>query len=52
MTNIHYAKIGDVWKHLPLAEVLSIERPGRNWESHFAHDGELCMECARREGVL
>jgi hypothetical protein len=28
MANVHYARIGDVWKHLPLAEVLTIERPG------------------------
>ena len=34
MAKGHYARIGDVWKHLPLAEVLSIERPGRYWESH------------------
>jgi 23S rRNA (adenine2030-N6)-methyltransferase len=34
MANVHYARIGDVWKHLPLAEVLRIERPGRYWESH------------------
>jgi 23S rRNA A2030 N6-methylase RlmJ len=34
MANVHYARIGDVWKHLPLAEVLTIERPGRYWESH------------------
>jgi 23S rRNA (adenine2030-N6)-methyltransferase len=34
MANVHYAKIGDVWKHLPLAEVLSIERPSRYCESH------------------
>jgi 23S rRNA (adenine2030-N6)-methyltransferase len=34
MANVHYAKIGDVWKHLPLAGVLAIERPGRYWESH------------------
>jgi hypothetical protein len=34
MANVHYAKIGDVWKHLPLAEVLRVERPGRYWESH------------------
>jgi 23S rRNA (adenine2030-N6)-methyltransferase len=34
MANVHYARIGDVWKHLPLAEVLQIERPGRYWESH------------------
>ncbi len=34
MANVHYARIGDVWKHLPLAEILSAERPGRYWESH------------------
>jgi 23S rRNA (adenine2030-N6)-methyltransferase len=34
MANIHYARIGDVWKHLPLAEVLAIERPGSYGESH------------------
>jgi 23S rRNA A2030 N6-methylase RlmJ len=34
MANVHYARIGDVWKHLPLAEVLRIERPSRYWESH------------------
>ena len=34
MANVHYAQIGDVWKHLPLAEVLRIERPSRYWESH------------------
>jgi 23S rRNA (adenine2030-N6)-methyltransferase len=34
MANIHYARIGDVWKHLPLAEVLAVERPGSYWESH------------------
>jgi hypothetical protein len=56
MANIHYAKIGDVWKHLPLAEVLSIERPGRYWE---ATSGKMasCAWSARagwacsREGV-
>jgi hypothetical protein len=34
MANTHFAEIGDVWKHLPLAEVLAIERPGRYWETH------------------
>lgn len=34
MVNTHFAEIGDVWKHLPLAEVLAIERPGRYWETH------------------
>ena len=34
MANRHYAEIGDVWKHLPLAEILSIEKPEAYWESH------------------
>jgi 23S rRNA A2030 N6-methylase RlmJ len=34
MANVHFAEIGDVWKHLPLAEVLAIERPDRYWETH------------------
>jgi hypothetical protein len=34
MANVHYAKIGDGWKHLFLAEVLRIECPRRYWESH------------------
>jgi 23S rRNA A2030 N6-methylase RlmJ len=34
MANVHYARISDVWKYLPLAEVLTIERPGSYWESH------------------
>lgn len=34
MANVHYAKIGDVWKHLSLAEVLRIECPRRYWGSH------------------
>src|SRR5829696_1955377 len=37
MANVHYARIGDVWKHLPLAEVLAIERPGSYWESHAGY---------------
>ena len=34
MATRHYAEIGDVWKHLPLAEILSIEKPEAYWESH------------------
>lgn len=34
MANIHFGRIGDVWKHLPLAEILTIERPHHVWESH------------------
>ena len=34
MANHHFGEIGDVWKHLPLAEILALERPHRYWESH------------------
>jgi 23S rRNA (adenine2030-N6)-methyltransferase len=34
MANRHYAEIGDIWKHLPLAEILANERPQQYWESH------------------
>ena len=34
MANHHYGRIGDIWKHLPLAEILEIEQPAEYWESH------------------
>jgi 23S rRNA (adenine2030-N6)-methyltransferase len=34
MANRHFANIGDIWKHLPLAEILTIESPSHYWESH------------------
>jgi 23S rRNA A2030 N6-methylase RlmJ len=34
MANRHFAKLADVWKHLPLAEVLAVDRPRHYWESH------------------
>lgn len=34
MANPHFGNIGDVWKHLALAAILALERPGRYWESH------------------
>jgi 23S rRNA (adenine2030-N6)-methyltransferase len=65
MANIHYARTGDVWKHLPLAEVLEIECPGSYWESHagsasypLTHSPErdygvfLFLERAVRSSVL
>ncbi|MCX6992805.1 MAG: 23S rRNA (adenine(2030)-N(6))-methyltransferase RlmJ [Kiritimatiellaeota bacterium] len=32
--NRHFAKLGDVWKHLLLAEVLRLNPPLRYWETH------------------
>lgn len=34
MANRHFGRIGDLWKHLPLAEILLLERPRRYWETH------------------
>ena len=34
MTNPYFGDFGDVWKHLVLAEVLSLERPLAYWETH------------------
>jgi 23S rRNA (adenine2030-N6)-methyltransferase len=34
MANRHFGKIGDIWKHLPLAEILSIEKPKQYWETN------------------
>ncbi|HEY5161243.1 MAG TPA: 23S rRNA (adenine(2030)-N(6))-methyltransferase RlmJ [Gaiellaceae bacterium] len=32
--NRYYGNIGDVWKHLALAELLALEPPKRYWETH------------------
>jgi 23S rRNA A2030 N6-methylase RlmJ len=34
MANAHFGNIGDVWKHLALAEVVATEQPQHFWESH------------------
>ena len=33
----HSGEIGDVWKHLPLCDVLGIERPRRYFETNAAY---------------
>jgi 23S rRNA A2030 N6-methylase RlmJ len=49
MANVHYGKIGDMWKHLPLAEVLSIEKPSIYWESHSGFAYYPLMRSADRD---
>lgn len=34
MANRHFGNLGDVWKHLVLAEVLAMEQPLHYWETH------------------
>ncbi len=52
MANRHFAKLADVWKHLPLAEILATDRPRQYWESH-AGSGLYAMvdDAERRYGA-
>src|SRR5579883_2123590 len=34
MANRHFGRIGDIWKHLPLAQFLVVEKPKRYIETH------------------
>jgi hypothetical protein len=51
--NRHYGKMGDVWKHLPLAEILRVNPPLHYWETHAgsAHY-PLTPSPARLHGVF
>lgn len=53
MANRHFAKLADVWKHLPLTQILSIDRPGRYWESHAGNATyQMVDDPERRYGVV
>src|SRR5437660_3939685 len=53
MANRHFAKLADVWKHLPLAEILSIERRRNYWETHAGNASYTMVDDAeRRYGAL
>ena len=49
MANVHYGNIGDIWKHLPLAEILAIESPSRYWESHAGSSHYSLTHSAERD---
>ncbi len=34
MANQHFGNIGDIWKHLPITELLHVIHPDHYWESH------------------
>ena len=53
MANKHFGNIGDIWKHLPLAEILAIEGPRAYWESHAGSARyALTPSCERDYGVF
>ena len=54
MANRHFAKLADVWKHLPLAEILATEQPDHYCETHAGNasyamvdDPERCLGVIR-----
>lgn len=52
MANRHFGKLADVWKHLPLAELLAIERPDHYCETHAGSAFYAMVDDAeRRFGV-
>ena len=51
--NHHYGKLGDAWKHLPLAEILRVRPPRQYWETHAGSAWYPLTESGpRRHGVL
>ncbi|MBI5722713.1 MAG: hypothetical protein HZA50_02055 [Planctomycetes bacterium] len=53
MANRHFGEIGDVWKHLALAEILAIEQPQQYRESHAgSSEYVLTHSSARDYGVF
>jgi 23S rRNA A2030 N6-methylase RlmJ len=52
MANRHFGKLADVWKHLPLAEILAIERPDHYCETHAGSASyDMVDDPERRFGV-
>jgi 23S rRNA (adenine2030-N6)-methyltransferase len=51
--NHHFGELGDVWKHLPLAEILRLNPPRHYWETHAGSAAyPLTRSPARRHGAL
>lgn len=53
MANRHFGKLADVWKHLVLVEVLSVDRPRQFFDTHAGHACyAMTNDAERRYGVL
>jgi 23S rRNA (adenine2030-N6)-methyltransferase len=51
--NNHFAELGDVWKHLPLAEILRANPPRHYWETHAGSASyQLIASPSRLHGAL
>lgn len=53
MANRHFGKLGDVWKHLILAEILQNNPPAQYWETHAGSAYyDLIPDSTRQHGVI
>lgn len=53
MANRHFGKLADVWKHLVLAEVLTVDLPRQFCDTHAGHACyAMTSDAERRYGVL
>jgi 23S rRNA A2030 N6-methylase RlmJ len=53
MANRHFAALGDVWKHLALAEILQLRPPTHYWETHAGSPAYALTESpARVHGAI
>ena len=51
--NNHFAELGDVWKHLPLAQILRVNPPRHYWETHAGSASyTLTVSPSRLHGAL
>jgi len=46
--NNHFAELGDVWKHLPLTEILRVNPPRVYWETHAGSASYVLTESPSR----
>ena len=49
MANPHFGNLGDVWKHVALAEALASERPLKYWETHAGSASYLLSHSPARD---
>jgi hypothetical protein len=49
MANPHFGNLGDVWKHVALAEALASERPLNYWETHAGSASYLLSHSPARD---
>jgi hypothetical protein len=53
VANRHFANFGDVWKHLPLAEVLRLRPAAQYWETHAGSPTyPLTSSATRNHGAI